>query len=122
VGRAVTFLDDYVDRVLAGFELDDARRPEVERELRAHLDEAVATRMQRGLSREEAEREAAAAFGQSGMLAGMFVGKAAERWRNGRPTDGGWWSTWDRCGRSRRGPTSWSSIRWSRPQPWRSLY
>lgn len=64
--------DLYIEKLIAKMNLDDAQRVEVERELRAHLDEAVQSGAAAGLTEQQAEEEALLRFGQPSVLARQF--------------------------------------------------
>lgn len=66
-------LETYIAAVLSRIKVDDARRVEIDRELRARLAEAIDHAMTQGLSREEAEEEVMAAFGEPTVLAKKFT-------------------------------------------------
>ena len=67
-----TLIDLYLENVLSRMVVDDAQRAAIEKELRSHLEEAAATAQTKGLSREDAEREAVLAFGQLSIIARQF--------------------------------------------------
>ncbi|MBN1901992.1 hypothetical protein JW926_11775 [Candidatus Sumerlaeota bacterium] len=65
-------LDLYLEKIIAKMNLDDAQREGVEREFRAHLEEAVREGVEKGLTEDEAETEAMLAFGQPSVIARQF--------------------------------------------------
>ena len=73
MGEAVSKkLDLYLEKVIAKMNLDEAQRLDVEREFRAHLDEAIREGMNKGLTEDQAETEAILAFGQPSLIARQF--------------------------------------------------
>lgn len=67
-----SLIDLYLEKLLARMVVDDAQRAEIEKELRSHLEEAVAQAEQKGLPHEQAAREAVLAFGQPSVVARQF--------------------------------------------------
>lgn len=67
------FVELYVEKLLARMNLDDAQRVDVEREFRAHLDEAIERAVREGgLPLDEAEHHALIAFGEPSFIARQF--------------------------------------------------
>ena len=65
-------LDLYLEKIIAKMNLDDAQRESVEREFRAHLEEAIREGTEKGLTQNQAETEAMLSFGQPSVIARQF--------------------------------------------------
>ena len=65
-------LDAYIESILSRMVVDDAQRVEIGKELRSHLEDAINDGISKGLTREEAEKEAMLQFGQPSFLARQF--------------------------------------------------
>lgn len=73
MGRVVSnVIDLYIEKLLAKMVVDDDQRAAIEREIRSHLEEAAAAAVEKGLTPEQAEREAVLAFGQPSVVARQF--------------------------------------------------
>jgi hypothetical protein len=80
MGNHMSKFEKYIVSIMARIEVDDTQRVEIERELRTHLEEAIADGVNKGYTREQAESEAMLAFGDSTHLAKMFGARTGFKW------------------------------------------
>ena len=65
-------LDLYIEKIIAGMNLDESQRSAVEQEFRTHLEESIRNGMKKGFSEDKAEEEAMLAFGKPSVIAAQF--------------------------------------------------